>query len=33
MNARQEGCIFCHHDQRPKVAENNLALAIVMVTP
>jgi ATP adenylyltransferase len=28
MNARQEGCIFCHHDQRPKVAENDLTLAI-----
>jgi ATP adenylyltransferase len=28
MNARQEGCIFCHHDHRPKVAKNNLALAI-----
>ena len=28
MNARQEGCIFCHHDQRPKRAENDLALTI-----
>jgi diadenosine tetraphosphate (Ap4A) HIT family hydrolase/5-methylcytosine-specific restriction endonuclease McrA len=28
MNARQEGCIFCHHEHRPKVAENDLAFAI-----
>ncbi len=28
MNARQEGCIFCHHEVRPKVAENDLAFAI-----
>jgi hypothetical protein len=28
MNARREGCIFCHHDRPPNVAENDLALAI-----